>query len=147
MADPLDFGIDMTSVEARLETLGHFRSISDALTAAEALDQTLPAAPPAAFIAVAREVADPNRYVGGHAQRVSADLSVLFVESASRIDGATKGQMEDTRKAIIRILIGWQPAGAESPLEYASYRIVEIGNGLAWGEVTFTTTYRVSTTS
>lgn len=147
MADPLDFGIDMASVQARLELLGRFRAVEDVLAASEALDQTLPAAPPAAFIGIGRENADPNRYVGGHAQQVTTELAVLFVEPASRLDGATKGQMEQTRKAIIRQLIGWTPAGAEKPLEYAAYRVVEIGNGLAWGEVTFTTTYRVSTAS
>jgi len=146
MADPLDFGIDMASVQARLELLGYFRAVEDVLGASEALDQTVPAAPPAAFIGIGRENATPNDVIGGgHRQRVTTELAVLFVELASRFDGATKGQMEQTRKAIIRQLIGWKPIGAQVPLEYAAYRIVEIGNGLAWGEVTFTTTYRVGT--
>jgi len=143
--DPLDFGVDFEEVTARLEAMAYFLSVTDILDATEALDDTVPAAPPAAFVGTARERAEPNRLIGGHAQRVPIGIAILFVESAARMDGRTKFQMEATKRAIIRQLVAWQPRGALSGLEYDGYRVVSIGNGLAWGEVTFATSYRLHT--
>jgi hypothetical protein len=143
--DPLDFAIDLDDVRARVEQLGYFLSVSDILDASEALDETLPAQPPAAFVAVSREKAEPNRLIGGHRQRVRVLVSVMFVESTSRLDRRAKDQLERARKALIRQLIGWKPRNAQDALEYDNYRVVTVGGGLAWGEVAFATSYHLST--
>lgn len=143
--DPLDFGIDIADVRARVELLGYFLSVTDILEASEALDETLPAIPPAAFVGTAREQAEPGQLIQDQAQRVPVEVVVLFVESASRMDGAIRDQMETTRRAIIRQLFAWKPRGALKALRYGGYRVVSIGGGLAWGEVTFTTSYRLHT--
>lgn len=145
MAEPLDFGIDLDDVRQRIEAMAYFLSVTGIFEASEALDETIAAAPPAAFVGVATEVAAPNRLIGGHSQHVDVSLSILFVESVSRFDRRGKDQLERTRKALIRQLIAWKPRNAQEGLQYQAYRVVALGDGLAWGEVTFATSYRVST--
>lgn len=146
MSDPLDFGVDLSTVRDRLNGLSYFLSVTDILEASEALDETLPASPPAAFVGVSSERALPNKLIQGHAQHVDVQVEVLFVELAARFDRNARDRMERTRKAIIRILLGFRPRNAERNLGYVDYRVVSIGNGLAWGSVTFSTSYRLSIT-
>jgi hypothetical protein len=142
--DPLDFGVDLATIRDRLDLLGYFLSVTDILQASDALDETIPASPPAAFVAVARESAEPNKTIGGHSQRVAVEVAVLFVELAARFDRQAKDRLEQTRKAVTRQLVAWKAGGTEHGLEYRGYRVVAIGNGLVWGEVTFSTSYRLS---
>jgi len=145
MADPLDFGVDLSTVQARLLAMGYFLSVTDALDASEALDGTLAYSPPAAFVAVTREVGLENRVTQGHSQRVEVEIGILFVESTARASRTSaKDQLELTRKAVTRQLVAWTPRGAGKALDYARYSVVKIGNGLAWGEVRFTTSYRLT---
>lgn len=145
MSDPLAFGIDLESVRQRVLALNYFTSVTDVLDASEALDGLLAGLPPAAFVGVANERAAPNKIIGGHSQRTSVEVAVLFAESAARADRRSHDQLERTRKAVIRQLVAWQPAGGERGLNYVRYRVVSIGDGLAWGEATFETTYLLST--
>jgi hypothetical protein len=147
MADALDFAINLGSVRDRLVALEYFLSVTDILAASEALDDTVPASPPAAFVAVSRESAEPNKLIGAHAQRVNATLAVLFVESAARFDRSAKDQLERTRKAVIRQLVAWTPDGAGHPLNYVGYRVAGMDDGLVWGEASFATSWRLSTTA
>jgi len=143
--DPaLDFGVDLPEIRDRLLAMGYFLSVTDILEASEALDETLSAAPPAAFVGTASERAEPNRTTGGHSQRVEVEIAVLFAESTSRFDRKATDQLEQTRKAVTRQLLAFVPKGAGKALEYVRYRVVKIGDGLAWGEVTFSTSYRLS---
>lgn len=145
--DPLDFAINLDDVRDRAKGLGYFLSVTDILEAAEALDpeRGVAARPPAAFVAVSSERAGANKLIQGYAQRVEVEVAVLFVESAARADRQSRDQLERTRKAVIRQFLNWRPGGAEKGLEYLRYRVVSVGNGLAWGEVTFRATYRLST--
>jgi hypothetical protein len=140
-ADPLDFGVDIASVRQRLEGLGYFLSVTDTLEGSMAINGNLPASPPAAFIAIESERAERNKTIQGHRQRVAVVLTILFVEQGARFDAGAKDRMEQTRKAITRILLAWRPDGAAEALDYARYRIVTIQDGLVWGEVSFTTSY------
>jgi len=142
--DPLDFGVDLGSIRDRVILLKYFLSVTDVLDASEALDETLPAAPPAAFVGVASERAEPNKTIGGHSQRVRVEIAILFAESTSRFDREARDQLDLTRRALIRQLVAWTPKNAGEGLEYSRYRVVKIGDGLAWGEVTFTTSYRLT---
>jgi len=142
--DPLNFGVDLRDVRERLERLAYFLSVTDVLDSAEALDDTLPASPPAAFVGVSSERAEPNRMIQGHSQRVDCDVAILFVESAARMDRAAKDQLERTRKAVIRQLVAWKPKGTDKALDYLRYRVVKIGDGKVWAEVSFSTAYRLS---
>lgn len=144
--DPLDFGVDLEEVRQRAQALGYFVSVTDILDATEALDaeRGIPASPPAAFVAVSSERAGSNDLIQGFAQRVEVEISILFVESATRFDRKSRDQLERTRKAIIRQFVAWTPRNTQRGLEYRRYRVISIGNGLAWGEVTFGAVYRLS---
>jgi hypothetical protein len=139
--DPLAFGIDLTDVRTRLEGLGYFLSVTDVLEASEALDGTVTAAPPAAFVGVTSETAQGQPGIGSWSQRISVEVSILFVESAARMDRRATDQMEQTRRAVMRQMVGWQPAAAQRAFNFRRYRIVSVGGGLAWGEVTMEAPY------
>lgn len=142
--DPLAFAVDLESVRARVATLAYFNAveaIQDATVAAENMNVV----PPAAFVSVARETAEPNRMsTGAIVQRVAVTLSILFAVPAERADGKAGDEVEQTRKAVIRILLAWTPGGADKPLEYERYQLRATGDGLVWGEVLMRTVYRLT---
>jgi hypothetical protein len=139
--DPLAFGIDLADVRTRLEGLGYFLSVTDVLEASEALDGTVTAAPPAAFVGVASETALGRPGIQSWSQPMLVEISVLFAESAARMDRRATDQMEQTRRAVMRQMVGWKPARAQRALDFRRYRVVTVGGGLAWGEVTLDTQY------
>jgi hypothetical protein len=148
MADPnpaLAFAVDLDSIRDRLATLEYFNgvtTITDGTAAAENLDLL----PPWAFVSVPREVAEKSKLIGGHRQRVAVSISILFAVPAERADEQTGDVVEDTRKAVIRILLAWTPARAEKALEYERYQLRASGDGLVWAEVIMTTEYFLSAT-
>ncbi len=146
MPDPaLDFAVDLDTVRDRLKTLDYFNgvtTIQDGTVAAESLDLL----PPWAFVSVASEKASPNKLIGGHRQLVAVSISILFAVPAERADGETGDVVEDTRKAVIRILLAWTPGRAEKALQYERYQLRATGDGLVWGEVLMGTEYFLSAT-
>lgn len=141
--DPLAFGVDVNSVRDRVAGLGTFLLVGDIQTAEEALAGTLPFTPPAAFVSIVNEQAEPNRIAaGGFSQRVGVRLSVLFAIKAQRALDDVRDEMERTRKAIIRQLVAFVPEGAEKGLGYDRYVLKRIDAGLCWGEVLFLASYR-----
>lgn len=144
MADPLlDFAIDLDDVRERIRGMNYFLSVEDAESAAIAIQEEN-ARPPAAFVSVASETAAPNKTIGGHSQEVSVVLSVLFSQQLALASGETRDAIEETRKAIIRLLTAWTPKGAGKALEYERYLIRGYGVGVIWAEVLFRTRYRLT---
>lgn len=142
-SDPLNFAIDLGSVRDRLSSLSHFTSVTN-LQAAVLAIENMNAIPPAAFVAVASETAERNKTIGGLSQRVGVTVSVLFcVPSESAADDAGD-ELEETRKAVIRILLGFVPGRALSHLEFDRYLLRANGDGLIWGEVLMRTSYRLT---
>jgi hypothetical protein len=142
---PLDFGTDLDDVRARLAELSYFLAIEDLEAASEIFDRDdgFSYSAPAAFLSIASETAERPRLIGGpHTQEVVQQLSVLFVESSIRIDGGTRDRTEETRRMIMRQLVGWQPRGAGVALQYQRYLIRATGGGLVWGEILLGTIYR-----
>lgn len=141
-SDPaLDFAIDLDSVRDRLGTLAYFNGVTNIQDATNVLEG-MSAAPPWAFVSIARESAEPNKTIGGHAQRVNVSISTLFCVAAERAAGDSSDVVEQTRKAIMRILVAWTPRGAERPLGFERYLLRASGDGLIWGEVLMGTAYR-----
>lgn len=144
MPDPaLDFAIDLDSVRDRVATLDYFNgvtTIQDGTSAYESLDLL----PPWAFVSVASEKASSNKLVGGIRQRVAVSISILFAVPAERADGKTGDEVEDARKAVIRILLAWTPGRAIKACEYERYQLRASGDGLVWGEVLMGTEYFLS---
>jgi hypothetical protein len=138
--DPLDFAVNLTSVRDRLSTLAYFNSVSD-LQEATLNIENLTGIPPLAFVSVASETADPNKLIGGLSQRVTVSISVLFCVAAEAADRRPKDALDETRRAVIRILLGWTPVGAEKALEYQRFLLRASRDGLIWGEVLMRTLY------
>lgn len=144
MADPLDFGVDLGDVATRARAMKYFTSVTDILEASEVLDETIPARAPAAFVAISAERAEENKTIGGHSQRVRVEVTIMFVEQAARMDQGTRDRMDATKRAIVRQFVAFTPKGAGERLNYARYRVIKIGGGFAFGEVSFTTSYRLT---
>lgn len=146
MANPETlFGVDLKAVRDRLATLSYFSSVDDVQGGAEALGGLRPFLPPAGFVSVARESYAPNRLAaGGHSQRATVVLSILFCVPAQRADGGVGDEVEQARKAVLAVLKGWQPPGAGKPLEAVDYRVRLIDKGLVWGEWQFRTAFDLS---
>lgn len=144
MPDPLlDFAIDLDDVRERLKGLGYFNDVQDAESAALAIQEEN-GRPPMAYVSVASETAEKNKTIGGHSQRVSVVLSVLFSQQLALGTGETRDAIEETRKSIIRLLTAWTPKGAGDALNYERYLIRGYGVGVIWAEVLFRTSYRLT---
>jgi len=136
------FGVDLIAVRDRLRSLEYFNSVDDIQAGSEAIQGLKPFTPPAAFVSIARESYERNRYAsGGHGQRATVNLSVLFCVPAERADGRQSDEVEAARKVILAQLIGWTPAGAQQALEAVSYNVRLIADGLVWGEWLFRTSF------
>lgn len=145
--DPVDpstlFGPDFVAIRDRVASLGYFLTVTDIQNAALAIEESR-GMPPMAFLSTASETAEPNKTIGGHAQRVTVRLSILFAIGMERAADDGNDMAEQLRKALIRLMMGWVPPGAAGPLNYDRYAVRAIGDGLFWGEVLFLTSYRLS---
>jgi len=141
MADPDTlFGVQLGTIRDRLATLSYFTGVHDIQAGSEAISGEAPFVPPAAFVSTAAETYGPNRYAaGGHGQRATTDVSVLFCVPAQRADSATADEVEQARKAILAILAGFTPDGADKPLDAVRYQVRLIADSLVWGEWIFRT--------
>jgi hypothetical protein len=133
--------VDLAAVRDRIGALGLFTAVSDVADAAEAME--VGTRTPAAFVAVSRETATPNRTQGVHDQAVEVDLAVLFVISAQRADQRRNDAVEELRLAVMGTLSGWQPPGASKALDYSGFRVVHMAGGLVWCECSFRTGWRL----
>jgi hypothetical protein len=128
MPDPSTmFGVNLASIRDRLRALDYFTGVEDIQSGAEAISGLAAFIPPAAFVSIASESYEPNKVIGGHRQRATVSVSVLFCIAGERIAGDTSDEVEQARKVILAQLAGWQPEGAEtSPrgvaLQCAAYR-------------------------
>lgn len=141
--DPEDlFGVDIGAIRARIKTLAYFTDVQDIQGASEATGGMVAFIPPAAFVSIARESYAPNRYAsGGHAQLANVVISVLFCVPAVRADRDAGDEVEQARKAILAVLKGWSPPGADKALEAVDYRVRVIEGGLVWSEWQFRTSF------
>lgn len=146
MADPtLEFAPDLTNIRDRVAKLSYFTSVQDLQEATLDLEN-LRGVPPLAYVSIASETAEPNRLTGGPdawSQRVTSDVSILFCIPAERADERPRDDLDEARKAIIRILLGWTPDGADSPMQYRRFLLRASRDGLIWGEVLMRTAYHL----
>jgi len=142
MADELDFAVDLDSIRDRLSSLAYFTAV-ESLQEGTLNIENLIGIPPLAFVSTVSETAEKNKLVGAWSQRVTPTISVLFCIPAESASGSAGDELEAARKAIIRILLGWTPTGAEDPLSYSRFLLRASRDGLIWGEVLMTTTYHL----
>jgi len=144
MADPLlAFAVDLEDVRKRLCSLSYFTDVSCLQEAMLDLDKGISGIPPLAYVSTASETAERNKLIGDISQRVTQVVSVLFCVPLERADEKPRDVVEETRKAVIRILLGWTPAGAEKGLEYDRFLLRVSRDALVWGEVLMRTTYHL----
>lgn len=134
--------IDLKDIRDRVQNLDIFLSVEDTISAAEAME-TFNAPPPAAFVSTSAERARPNELATGHRQRVDQTVSVLWALGAERAhrDG---DPMEEVKGKLLTSLVAWQPKGSAKPLEYVSYGVRFIGEGLIWGEILLVGAYHIT---
>lgn len=142
MAGELDFGVDLETVRERLAGLKYFTAVST-LQEASLEIENLTGIPPLAFVSTVSETAELNKLIGAWSQRVTTRVSVLFCVPAERAAGDARDDLEETRKAVIRILLAWTPDGADSPLQYDRFLLRASRDGLIWGEVIMRTLYHL----
>jgi hypothetical protein len=137
VADELDFGVNLDTVRDRLAQLNYFTDVQTLQDATLDLESGLRGIPPLAYVSTTSETAEPNRLIGpgSWSQRVTVTISAMFCIPAERADEKPMDEVERTRRAVTRILVGWTPDGAESPLQYYRFLLRGSRDGLIWGEV------------
>lgn len=143
MADPSTlFGVDLKSIRTRLSALEYFTSVQDIQASGQAIQGIKAFIPPAAFVSVASETYERNRYAsGGHGQRATPIISVLFCVPAARADDNLGDEVEQARKVILAQLTGWKPTGALLGLEAVRYQVRQMDEFMIWAEWLFRTEY------
>jgi hypothetical protein len=142
MTAELEFAIDLDEVRDRLRGLKYFTSV-ETLQEANLDPAEMSGIPPMAFVAVASETAERNKLIGTLAQRVTVRISTLFCIPAERADENARDELDEARRAVIRILLGWTPTRALDWLEYDRFLFRASRDGLLWGEVIMSTSYRL----
>lgn len=143
MPDPLSLpGVNLADIRDRLTSLDFFLSVSDIQEATQVISGEIGFAPPAAFVSIPNETFEPNRYAaGGHGQRGIVTISVLYCIPSQRAADDLSDEVEQAKRAVRDVLKGWNPEGAQKPLDLYRYAIRLNDNGLIWPEWLFRTTY------
>lgn len=137
-----DFGINLIDIRDRVGTLGYFTSVEALQDVSQVMAGEVAFVPPASFVMMARETWEPNRYAaGGRGQRATSQISILSCIQAQRAAGDEADETEQARKAIVAVLTGFKPGGAQIGLSPSSYTVRMIADGLIWFEVIMTTTW------
>lgn len=132
--------IDLEAVGVAAEELELFHSVEGVVSGADAM--TYGTAPPkSAYVSTARETAEPNKMTGRHRQRITQTVSILFTIAGERLDGARNDELEQVKNALLERFAGWRPPGADSVFQYVSFQVVQIADGLIWGESLFAAPY------
>lgn len=145
----LAFGVDLEDVRERLSSLKYFTTVERLQDFVLDIEEGVSGTPPLAYVSVASETAEPNKLSGGPdawSQRVTVTVSVLFCIPASRADEKPMDDVEDARKAVVRMLLAWTPKGAESPFQFARFLLRDSRDGLIWSEVLMRTSYHLRRT-
>jgi hypothetical protein len=112
--------IDLSAVRARARLIttevspgvAGFLSVSDWSSATDAITYGN-AVPPALYVSLSREEADPNRLgAGGRAQRVRSTVSLLFCLGAELASEERSDPLEITRGTLLANMVGFTPPGA-----------------------------------
>lgn len=94
-----------------------------------------PPVTPAAFVFPIRDRAKRSRVLTGHEQPVKATVGVLLVldTGGDPHGGLARDVAMQMRDAINDELAGWQPVGADAPIDYAGGALAEVRpNEIRW---------------
>jgi len=134
-------GIEVASLKARVKASGLFGQVQDVLSLADAM-RNPGSFLKTAFVVLPKETAEPGRRDGGpKTQRVSTRICVAFTLAAQRAAGERSDEVEALRSTIKRHMMGWQPTGAETALDYAYSDISQTVPGFIWVNLFFDCKY------
>lgn len=137
--------MDLGPIRDRIQNGTDLMHVGDVVEAADAI-QNVSAPTPSAFVSTAREQAAKNKNsTGRHSQMVDQTISVLVAEGAQRADSDLRDVVEARKEELITLLMGWTPDGASLPLDYVSYSIRFMDQGIVWFELLFSTRFIRST--
>ncbi|WP_425417328.1 phage tail terminator protein [Oricola indica] len=124
----------VSSVIARLKETGSPFALVEGAVDLAAVD-TRPPATPAAYVLAAEEASAENtRATGPVLQRMEADIAVVIITDnlTDRVMGEAAGDIEDLKAWVRGKLIGFEPDGADEPMEHVSGQIVKARSGTVW---------------
>ncbi len=131
--------IDETATRLRDELGGVLKLVGGALDFAAA-SEAQPAAMPAAYVMLLREVPSPSDVANGVVQKIGASLGVvLALKNVSDTKGAVaQVDLAALRKLVQASLLGWSPTDAE-PLERGPGTLLAFKNGVLWWQDVYLT--------
>ena len=105
--------------------------------------ETNPAATPAAFVFLVRDVAGPNPVAPDVHQRVGAEIAVvLVIKNVADPQGNAAGQDMDTLRGEVKaVLLGWPPAAGCDALERGTGNLLAFREGHLWWQDTYNTAF------
>lgn len=133
----------LSEIVTRLKGLRELRSVEGIIGMAAL--KGVPPATPCAFVFPQSEDARPNATLNGTDQTVGQTICVLLIlRAAGDLRGAKAADViADWRNDINGLLAGWQPPGAETPIEYASGALVDIVDDSVWWLFRYRNTFRI----
>lgn len=136
-------GIDLKAMRDRLDGLGRWNRVEALLSASEGM-ANMSVVPPYACVSTSTERAAPSKLIGRHRQRVRQTVSIMFARGS---EVATLQDVPDDveldKKAAIEALVAWTPPGADTALDYVSFGVSIVAEGLIWSELLVAADYHV----
>jgi hypothetical protein len=128
---------------ARLQELVPTLKLVGGAAGFQKASETNPAATPAAFVFLARDVAGPNPVAPDVHQRVDAEIAVvLVIKNISDAQGNAASQdMETLRREVKAVLLGWPPATGYDALERGPGNLLAFRDGHLWWQDIYKTAY------
>ena len=126
----------MQALIDRLQTITELKQVSTAAVLAELQHTPLQFHQlPAVIVLSETETAEPNRFIGGHTQRVSVRLELLLLEAAQATakTGLSTTRSDAVLDRLVKSLVGWEYDS--KIIEYQSIEHVEAVQGLAQGQL------------
>jgi hypothetical protein len=101
-----------------------------------------------AFVVQLSESVTPNTYDSGMNQVITETCAVIVAlrndSSMSDRTGLTAyDRLADIRADVFKALLGWEMPGAETKMEYAGGRLLDIDRGWMWYQFEFSVTTRI----
>lgn len=105
---------------------------------------------PAAWVIPLEERGAAPDLIGSALQSVTAAIGVVLAVAGARADtaGAAQAQaLEEVRRAVRPVLLGWVPPGCTDPLRFLSGALLRVMDGCVWWQDTYETSFEIDDAS
>ncbi len=133
----------LAQIVDRLKGVGGLRAVDGVIGLAGV--KGVPPVTPCAFVMPLSDQAGPNMTMTGIDQRVEQLFGVLVIlRGAGDLKGSKAANViAVTRDAINAHLVGWQPPGAESAIDYVGGALVDLIDDTVWWLFRYRNAYRI----